>query len=82
MTLLHTTELVSKKVNTSYLERHNGTGRNRNGRKGRKTYCFSKDWDVHEAVTYFTTYINDGHIRVPYCPGASDDFCVPPGFFS
>ena len=21
-----------------------------------KTYCFSKDWDVHEAVTYFTMY--------------------------
>ena len=25
-------------------------------RKARKTYCFSKDWDVHEAVTYFTMY--------------------------
>ena len=47
---------VSKKVNTSYLERHNGTDRNRNARKARKTYCFSKDWDVHEAVTYFTMY--------------------------
>jgi IS1 family transposase len=47
---------VSKKVNTSYVERHNGTDRNRNARKTRKTYCFSKDWDVHEAVTYFTMY--------------------------
>ena len=27
------------------------------------------------------TYINDGHIRVPYCPGPSADFCVPPNFF-
>ena len=27
---------------------------NRNSRKVRKTYCFSKDWSVHEAVTYFT----------------------------
>ena len=47
---------VSTRINTAFLERHNGTDRNRNGRKGRKTYCFSKDWDVHEAVTYFTMY--------------------------
>ena len=48
--------LVSTKVNTVFVERHNGTDRNRNGRKVRKTSCFSKDWDVHEAVTYFTMY--------------------------
>ena len=47
---------VSKKVNTSFVERHNGTDRNRNARKVRKTYCFSKDWEVHAAVTYFTMY--------------------------
>jgi hypothetical protein len=47
---------VSTKVNTVFVERHNGTDRNRNGRKVRKTYCFSKDWQVHEAVTYFTMY--------------------------
>jgi len=46
--------LVSSKINTAFVERQNGTDRNRNGRKVRKTYCFSKDWDVHEAVTYFT----------------------------
>jgi IS1 family transposase len=46
--------LVSKAINTAFVERHNGTDRNRNGRKTRKTYCFSKDWQVHEAVTYFT----------------------------
>jgi IS1 family transposase len=46
--------LVSKVVNTFFLERHNGTDRNRNGRKARKTYCFSKAWSVHEAMTYFT----------------------------
>jgi len=33
-----------------------GTDRGRNGRKTRKTYCFSKDWDIHGAVTYFTMY--------------------------
>ena len=47
---------VSSQVNTAFIERHNGTDRNRNARKVRKTYCFSKDWDIHEAVTYFTMY--------------------------
>jgi IS1 family transposase len=47
---------VSKAINTAFVERHNGTDRNRNGRKVRKTYCFSKDWQVHKAVTYFTMY--------------------------
>src|SRR5262245_47223481 len=32
----------------------NGTDRNRNARKVRKTYCFSKDWWVHEAVSRLT----------------------------
>ena len=47
---------VSRTVNTVFVERHNGTDRNRNARKVRKTYCFSKDWAVHEAVTYFSYY--------------------------
>jgi hypothetical protein len=47
---------VSGTVNTVFVERHNGTDRSRNARKGRKTYCFSKDWEVHEALTYFTIY--------------------------
>ena len=44
------------KINTSYVERHNGTDRLQNARKVRKTYCFSKDWDVHNAATYFIAY--------------------------
>ena len=48
--------LVSTVVNTAFVERHNGSDRNRNRRKVRKTYCFSKDWQVHEAMTYFTMY--------------------------
>jgi hypothetical protein len=48
--------LVSTAVNTVFVERHNGTDRNRNARKARKAYCFSKDRDVHEAVSYFTLY--------------------------
>jgi IS1 family transposase len=47
---------VSRKVNTVFVERHNGSDRNRNRRKVRKTCCFSKDWQVHEAMTYFTMY--------------------------
>jgi hypothetical protein len=47
---------VSRHVNTAFIERQNGTDRNRNARKVRKTYCFSKDWDVHDAVTYFTMF--------------------------
>lgn len=47
---------VSRAVNTSFLERHNATDRHRNSRKVRKTYRFSKDWDIHEAATYFSMY--------------------------
>jgi hypothetical protein len=48
--------LVSSIVNVAFVERHNGSDRNRNRRKVRKTCCFSKDWQVHEAMTYFTMY--------------------------
>jgi IS1 family transposase len=44
----------SRAVNTSFVERQNGTDRNRNAREARKGYCFSKDWSVHRAITYFT----------------------------
>ena len=47
---------VSDQVNTVYVERHYGTDRLRNARKARKTNRFSKDWDVHEAASYFTLY--------------------------
>ncbi len=47
---------VSPTVNTSFIERFNGTDRHRNSRKNRKTYRFSKDWNQHNASTYFTSY--------------------------
>ena len=47
---------ASQRINTSFLERQNATDRHRNARKVRKTYAFSKDWRVHEAMTYFTLY--------------------------
>jgi IS1 family transposase len=45
---------ASHRVNTSFVERQNGTDRGRNARKTRRTYRFSKDWQVHEAMTYLT----------------------------
>jgi len=47
---------VSRRVNVSFLERYNATDRHHNARKVRKTYRFSKDWRVHESMTYFTMY--------------------------
>jgi hypothetical protein len=47
---------VSRVVNTCFVERHNGTDRNRCSRKVRKTYAFSKDWDVHRAATMFSHF--------------------------
>ena len=44
---------VSRSVNTCFVERHHGTDRNRWSRKVRKTYGFSKDWDLHRAATQF-----------------------------
>jgi hypothetical protein len=52
-----------ERASPSYRERHNATDRHRNARKGRKTYRFSKDGDVHEAMTCFTMF--------------SDNFCWP-----
>jgi hypothetical protein len=54
---------VLRRVTTVFVERSNGTDRHRNARKVRKTYRFSKDWGVHEAMTYFTLY--------------SSNFCSP-----
>jgi hypothetical protein len=48
--------LVSQAVNVSFLERQHLTDRHRNARKRRKTYCFSKRWEAHEAATYFSLY--------------------------
>jgi len=47
---------AGRRINTSFLERQNATDRHHNARKVRKTYTFSKDWRVHEAMTYFTLY--------------------------
>lgn len=47
---------ASRTINTSFVERQHGTDRHHNARKSRRTYRFSKDWRMHEAMTYFTMY--------------------------
>ena len=47
---------VSSVVNTCFVERHNGTDRNRCSRKVRKSYAFSKDWGVHRAATMLSHF--------------------------
>lgn len=48
--------VVSRVVNTCFVERHNGTDRNRSSRKVRKGYTFSKDWGTHRAATAFSHF--------------------------
>jgi len=47
---------VGRVVNTSFVERHNGTDRNRCSRKARKSYGFSKDWAAHRAASVFSYF--------------------------
>jgi IS1 family transposase len=48
--------VCSRTINTSFVERQHGTARCQNARQSRRTYRFSKDWEVHEAMSYFTRY--------------------------
>lgn len=47
---------ASTTINTSFVERNNGTDRHQNARKRRKTYGFSKDRAMHRAASYFIGY--------------------------
>ena len=47
---------ASTTINTSFVERNNGTDRHQNARKRRKTYGFSKDLALHRASSYFIGY--------------------------
>ena len=46
----------SRTINTSFVERRHATDRGQNAPKSRRTYRFSKDREVPEAMTDFTTY--------------------------
>jgi IS1 family transposase len=48
--------VCSRTINTSFVERQHATARGRNARQSRRTYRFSKDWEVHESMSYFTRY--------------------------
>jgi hypothetical protein len=48
--------VCSRTINTSFVERRHATGRGQDARKSRRSYRFSQDWQVHEAMTYFTAY--------------------------
>jgi hypothetical protein len=47
---------VNHAVNVTLMERQHLTDRHRDARKRRRTDCFSKCWEAHEAATYFTLY--------------------------
>ncbi len=47
---------ASEMINTSFVERNNGTDRGQNARKRRKTNCFSKNREIHISVSYFVAY--------------------------
>ena len=50
---------VSNTINTSFVERQNGTDRHLNARKARKTLEFSKDNDYHKCHSWFcVSYYN------------------------
>jgi hypothetical protein len=52
---------ASTTINTSFVERNNGTDRHQNARKRRNTYASSKGLALHRAASYFIGY--------------SDNFC-------
>jgi hypothetical protein len=45
-----------KSLGSKRVERRHGTDRGQNARKSRRSYRFSKDWEVHVAMSYFTAY--------------------------
>jgi IS1 family transposase len=47
---------ASRAVNPAFVERHNGTDRNRNAGTVRKTSGFSKEWWPHRAASFFSKY--------------------------
>lgn len=51
-----TRSTVGSTINTSFVERHNGTVREQYARRARKTYAFSKEQVVHGALSFFVGY--------------------------
>ncbi|MBF0290515.1 MAG: hypothetical protein HQM14_22130 [SAR324 cluster bacterium] len=64
------TSPCSGTVNTSFVERYNGSARHFNARKQRKSYSYSKQSDEHEAmswlmVTHYNFCWRPRTLRVP-----------------
>lgn len=57
--------LTSQKINTSFVERNNGTIRHLNARCSRKTYCFSKCGKNHELQLLLS--LSYYHLCLPHC---------------
>lgn len=51
----------SSQINTAFIERHNGTDRNYNARKARKTYEFSRELVLHVAVSWWVLFCYNFH---------------------
>jgi hypothetical protein len=60
---------VSTTVNTSFVERHNGTARHQNSGKRGKTYAFSKELGMHRAASDFVG------VELQFLLGSSDPAC-------
>jgi hypothetical protein len=58
---------ASRTIHTAFVERHHGTDRHHNARESRRTYRFSKDWRMHEAMTSLTMESDNycGPVRAP-----------------
>lgn len=53
--------VASETINTSFVERQNGTDRAHNSRKARKTLGFSKDLVLHLAVSWWVMFCYNFH---------------------
>jgi hypothetical protein len=51
-----TASVCSRTINTSFVERRHGTDRSQNARKSRRNDRFSKEGEVHVAMSDFTAY--------------------------
>ncbi len=70
-----------RSVNTSFVERNNGTQRRQNSRKARSTCGFSKNWAVHNAACCFAGFSYNFcwpvHNAACCFAGFSYNFCWP-----
>jgi len=68
---------ASSTVNTSFVERNNGTDRGQNSRNTRKAYCFSHDCQVRPSGSYRTWKEWGVRNAAGYFIGLSYNFCWP-----